>query len=137
MFTQIVYTSKAIPNLSNKDIFDILRTSVEQNAKHNVTGFLLYNKGRFRQVIEGLDADIQQLYNNIKHDARHNVYITNLEIQINDRDFPMWAMGLCSEHVKPFENHPYMFSFEMFDELHNHSKAKSIQLLKEFINGKN
>jgi len=136
MLTQIVYTSVAIPEIQNKDLYEILTTAVDKNGQHGITGFLVYNDGKFRQVIEGDDNDIQQLYKNIVEDERHTVCEKNIERQIIEREFPIWAMGFCpvkNSKISDFEkDNLAVFPTDMFDEV-QHNVTSAVQLIKDFI----
>lgn len=133
MFTQLVYTSKARGEVSKFDLYNILKTAVAENPRHRVTGFLLYKDGKFRQAIEGPDNDIQQLYDNICNDPRHEVLGKDLQIQIAERTFPMWAMAFSTSDtgLKPLEKDLSVLPPDVFDNLSDSQPA--VKLLIDFL----
>jgi Sensors of blue-light using FAD len=90
---ELIYISKAKPNLSDDDINNILETSREFNLKHGITGCLLYHNHEFIQILEGQKKVIKDLYTNIWADDRH--YDVNLlsEGEKEHREFKTWNMA--------------------------------------------
>lgn len=89
----ITYTSAAVKELSQNEIIDLLNRSRANNLKFGITGLLLYKNGAFIQTIEGEEAHVGQLYQNIcKDDINHRVSKI-LDEEIEERAFPNWAMG--------------------------------------------
>lgn len=90
----IVYTSQL--SVISDDIDAILQ-SIEkiakvENAKHGITGVLLFFKGKFLQIIEGDEAKLQSLMKNITHDTRHNKIQILIDQKIDKRGFSEWNM---------------------------------------------
>jgi hypothetical protein len=91
--TQLIYVSSATKEMSEKELALILKVSAQNNKKSEITGMLLYGRGRFIQVIEGESIHIDDLMLKIKADSRHR-FVTVLESNIiHSRDFPNWSMG--------------------------------------------
>jgi hypothetical protein len=90
---QLVYVSTSQIIWSDKCLEDLLVHSRKYNKAHGITGVLLYKNGRFMQVIEGLESDIDFLFLKIQQDSAHN-YINKLFMKpIPHRIFPEWSMG--------------------------------------------
>lgn len=89
----ITYVSAATRLLTGQELTELLAQSRDGNAIHGITGMLLYNAGSFMQTIEGPEAEIDQLYANIRKDARNKLVITLLDEPIDAREFPSWSMG--------------------------------------------
>ena len=89
----IVYVSFAREELSEAQLQNLLREIRKKNARHKVTGLLLYNEGSFIQVIEGKKNTIHRLFESISQDSRHTNVVKLLEESIDKRAFPDWSMG--------------------------------------------
>lgn len=93
MLYEIVYHSQANSHLSLIDIQEILRRSRDSNAKKGITGCLLHHKRQFLQILEGEEKEINQLYEKIRKDPRHQNVITLHAEKITDRIFDKWNMA--------------------------------------------
>lgn len=77
------------------EIKSILSSARKNNPALGVTGALLYSGGYFCQVIEGAEAVLEELFENIQLDARHG-HVTVLHFQpIKERNFGDWAMAFA------------------------------------------
>jgi hypothetical protein len=91
---QLVYISEESTASSPTDLLKILKTSRANNAIQNITGILLYDAGRYFQVLEGVEEAITRLFRNISQDDRHsNVKLLYLE-KAPARLFPNWTMNM-------------------------------------------
>lgn len=90
----LIYTSHAVDSMSREDILNLLDECERNNARHGISGLLLYDgKRTFIQVLEGDVDSVERLYEHIKKDPRHT-RITNLgRREIHGREFPDWKMG--------------------------------------------
>lgn len=93
MLSQLVYVSKRSPQCSEKDIENILKASVANNKKANITGVLLYSKDKFLQCVEGEFREISSLYEKIKKDKRHYDAVMIALNPVQERIFPSWQMA--------------------------------------------
>lgn len=89
----ITYVSSAVKPFSQQELVELLTLSREANARHGITGMLLYKDGSFIQAIEGPKKDLEQLYLNIRNDPRHHSIITMLSETVEQRAFKDWSMG--------------------------------------------
>jgi hypothetical protein len=89
----IVYSSTATRPLSDVDFSALLTTSRRNNARVDVTGLLLYRKGRFLQVLEGPEAGVRDRLRLIESDARHTDVRVLVEERSKQRQFPDWTMA--------------------------------------------
>jgi hypothetical protein len=72
---------------------DILSSARHNNARANVTGFLIFDKTWFVQILEGERANVGEIYNKIVRDKRHSgLSIINVR-DVQKRSFPNWTMG--------------------------------------------
>jgi hypothetical protein len=72
---------------------DIVATARRNNAMAEIDGFLMFDRTRFHQILEGPEDQIDALFAKIKADPRH----TNIEClsreTITERYFSEWSMG--------------------------------------------
>ncbi|RYF05102.1 MAG: BLUF domain-containing protein [Oxalobacteraceae bacterium] len=74
-------------------INDILARSRVNNLRDGITGALMFNGGRFAQVLEGPLETVEAAFERIQQDERHGeVSLLTLE-PVTTRSFPNWAMG--------------------------------------------
>ncbi len=90
---QLIYVSSAIRELSDRELDEILVSSVKHNTAQGITGMLLYSAGNFMQVIEGPASAIDETYARICADPRHrHIFLLSRE-SAEQRLFPAWHMG--------------------------------------------
>ena len=78
-----------------QEIAHILMKSRTNNAALGITGALLFNSGFFAQVLEGPLDRVEQTFERIQRDLRHDD-ISVLECSLApSRDFPEWAMAFA------------------------------------------
>ena len=93
MLFHLIYVSTAVAPMSDDDLMSLLRQSRARNERHRITGMLLYRGGHFMQVLEGEEASVMSIFNDIERDRRHkNVDVLRAEY-IQHREFPDWTMG--------------------------------------------
>ena len=80
-------------------MFKILGKAKENNSNEDITGNLLYDGGRFIQLLEGDKEIITSLYVKIARDTRHkNLRLLYLE-EASMRLFPNWGMNMVNLKV--------------------------------------
>lgn len=89
----LVYVSFESHPMSDQEIRDILVVSRENNRKLHITGMLLYRDGFFIQALEGDKEAVEELYDHIKADSRHENVTLVYKNDIQTRSFPRWSMG--------------------------------------------
>lgn len=96
--TQIVYYSrhKAVAS-GERARLELLRTvlSVSQrnNSRDGLTGFLLFDRTWFLQVLEGERARLMSTYERIQRDPRHSDVTLIALRDTKARSFPTWSMA--------------------------------------------
>ena len=71
----------------------ILASARRNNARHGVTGALLFSDGCFAQVLEGAREDVELVFETIQCDTRHSdVTIMHLH-EVEERSFGEWSMA--------------------------------------------
>ncbi|MBP2160011.1 MULTISPECIES: BLUF domain-containing protein [Asticcacaulis] len=104
MVYQLIYRSRytgAQGSLST--VREILTASQRNNSRHGITGFLIFDKTSFLQVLEGDAPVVLETYERIKADERHADLSVIAASEVDARAFPDWAMGgfLRSPEVQP------------------------------------
>ena len=89
----LAYASSASSYFSEDELARLLENSRSKNARLELTGALLYENGRFIQVLEGPEAAVRALYAKIKTDPRHRGFHMVSNERITTRLFPDWTMG--------------------------------------------
>lgn len=78
-----------------ENVQSILDVAQRNNKKTDVTGALLWSGDYFCQVIEGANDSLEDLFETIQMDSRHNE-ITVLHFEpIDRRSFSEWAMAMA------------------------------------------
>ncbi len=72
---------------------DIVKTSVANNARQDITGYLLFDGDHFLQILEGPDQAVRETYERIVKDPRHRDVEIMSESTVPERAFGAWAMG--------------------------------------------
>lgn len=89
------YSRNALPKGTDMgiELHRILHASRENNARANVTGALLFNRGCFGQILEGAYDDVERVFESIQNDPRHTDVVP-LELgTVAERGFGPWAMA--------------------------------------------
>lgn len=94
---RVVYFSHHISDQAQDlmawEIDAILEKSQINNQRAGVTGALIFNAGVFGQVLEGPVSAVEETFERIQMDERHDE-ITVLELcRVNERAFSQWSMG--------------------------------------------
>jgi hypothetical protein len=63
------------------------------NAKHELTGMLLYNGGAFVQILEGQPALVEAMFGAIVRDKRHSQITLITKQAIAERAYEGWTMS--------------------------------------------
>lgn len=89
----IIYISKAAGHFSQEDLIELLKICRVNNSANQITGMLLYLNGKFIQVLEGPEVEVQRTFEKIKNDERHYRVIKVLQGNYPERVFSDWQMG--------------------------------------------
>ncbi len=129
----LVYRSHAVPDLSNQSVQEILATAREHNAKHAITGLLIYRQNSFLQLLEGSESDVNTLMQNIFKDPRHQSVSVLVTTKSELRLFEKWSMAFVDAQK---DSHETQSLFELFDTvIQNNTKDKNVilPLLNRFM----
>ncbi len=96
MLVRLTYTSRATVALTPSAMDAILASSRKNNPSNGITGVLCTNNYIFLQMLEGGRKEVNETYNRIAADNRHqDVQILHFE-EITERKFAVWSMGKVS-----------------------------------------
>lgn len=72
---------------------DILTRSRENNLRDGLTGYLLFDRQWFVQILEGAPERVADAVRRIESDPHHNDLTMISRREIRARSFPEWSMG--------------------------------------------
>jgi Sensors of blue-light using FAD len=90
---RVVCASAASHLYSNTELCSMLDETRRTNARHGITGMLLYKNGAFLQILEGEHEDVLNLVSTIREDPRHKRFCILLSETSEQRLFPDWSMS--------------------------------------------
>lgn len=93
MIEQLIYTSRAAKEMSQKDVDAVLDVARRSNQKRGITGFLLYDGDHFVQLLEGDREHVEQVFDKISGDTRHSGVQALIRQQAESRTFSNWSMA--------------------------------------------
>lgn len=96
---QIIYVSTATRSFTTAELRELLRRARLRNARHHLTGILLYHEGRITQLIEGEEAPVRYLYQKIAADPRHCGVVKLADEPVAHRRFAQWHMSFWEEEA--------------------------------------
>jgi len=90
----VMYSSDYVGTLKDmpSDFADILKKARMENPKYGITGVLLYDNGKFLQILEGEKDKLDTLLKNIQKDPRHKNYDLLISAPIQSRELESWNM---------------------------------------------
>ncbi|WP_066559404.1 BLUF domain-containing protein [Croceicoccus bisphenolivorans] len=89
---QLLYTSTATPDITERDVRLIVGASQYRNAIEEITGILLFDGQRFLQFVEGAGPAITALMHRLYGDPRHGDIVVRHDVMVERRTFPIWSM---------------------------------------------
>jgi hypothetical protein len=93
MLIRLLYASRAKTTIDKAAIDSILAKSRVRNPDLGITGILCYGGDIYMQVLEGGRDAVNQLYNSIVRDARHEHVVMLHYEEVSERRFAGWTMG--------------------------------------------
>jgi hypothetical protein len=90
--TSLIYASEATEEFHEHEIPDLLKQVRLANARHELTGMLLYIGGSFVQVLEGRLEMVEAAFGTIRRDQRHAHVNLIISEPILERAFEGWTM---------------------------------------------
>ena len=93
MLFHLVYVSTASAPMDDRELAALLEQARDRNARNNITGMLLFKDGRFIQLLEGQEEDVQRIFDSVRRDERHHGVRVLWSRYAQYREFPDWTMG--------------------------------------------
>jgi hypothetical protein len=90
---QLLYRSEQAYEMDAADMVKLLLDARAFNRDNGISGLLLHHCGRFMQLLEGEQHQVQRLYRKIAEDARHRNIALEVNAPSDRRLFPEWHMG--------------------------------------------
>ncbi|MEO5698467.1 MAG: BLUF domain-containing protein [Burkholderiaceae bacterium] len=92
----LLYLSELAPDRSAGVVKDIFSLSRRRNPSYGITGALLFDGGRFCQLLEGPEKQVQRLMQCIREDERHvHVEVLGEHRKLDERRLNGWRAGYC------------------------------------------
>jgi len=93
MLVRLLYASRAAKPQTVRNVAAILADCQKNNPQRGITGVLCYSDEIFLQVLEGGRDAVDETFNAIVRDTRHeSVRLLSFE-EISERRFGSWSMG--------------------------------------------
>ena len=99
--TSVIYASRSTELFHEHEIPDLLKQARLSNARHELTGMLLYIGGSFLQVLEGRPDMVEAVFDTILRDKRHTQLTLIAKEAIPERAYEGWTM--CHKTLDPVE----------------------------------
>lgn len=93
MIVQLLYASRAASQVTSEMTESILQQSRAKNPDLGITGVLCHGGDVFMQVLEGGRTPVNDLYNTIVRDKRHQQVMLLHYGEVPERSFGNWTMG--------------------------------------------
>jgi hypothetical protein len=139
MLYTILYTSRAKWPFQKHELLELVNDSQIWNSFKSITGCLAYVEGvlngdtlcQFIQVLEGSEAEVREVFANIKLDSRHIDVSLIKEGKIDRRKFGAWKMGF--EQIQLGDNPILQDFFSMDSVVLSADGDTDSNLLMEFM----
>lgn len=97
MIHQLVYYSRNVVAGNDRamltNLREIVSASQRNNSRDGITGFLIFDKTWFVQILEGAQRQVSETYTRIARDPRHSSATIVDARNVVARSFPNWTMG--------------------------------------------
>ena len=132
MLKTICYMSDSRDYESLENLEALYSKAKENNAKHDITGILIYHNGNFLQVLEGQRDHVDYAYEKIRLDSRHKNILKVINIEVEQRIFEDYNFGFTViDSNKEFgELYDYL---EWLKNAENKFANKVITMVENFI----
>ncbi len=127
---RVVYISESTnPDPALISLAEILATSDRNNRRDGLTGALLVSGGRFLQVLEGAQQDLNRMLAKLDHDARHRHMRVLTRTRVDDRMFGQWTM--VASRISPDQQPKMMEIIHLSDSSPTLGAQKMLELVKK------
>jgi len=129
----LIYLSAGVSWFSEQELKEILAISNINNSRDGITGLLLYSEGNFIQLLEGEENKVNETFIRISNDQRHKGITPIASGNIEQRNFPEWAMGYKSINANDLSGLEGFLDPNQKDFLADKDKHITTNLLKAFV----
>ncbi|MFZ9886620.1 MAG: BLUF domain-containing protein [Myxococcota bacterium] len=131
----VVYSAAYVGDSLAEDLRCIKEQSQRNNPGRQVTGTLLFDRGRFVQAIEGPPGNISSLLQCIAQDRRAGALEVLLDVSVSARSFAAWAMwtGRLNDSTPTLGNELRTFR-DAYLRTFRPSGAEFVALLQQAMN---
>lgn len=91
---QLLYRSHVSRSWHEDELRALQSAAATNNTSAGITGLLLYCRGVFIQLIEGPTTHIEDLFDRIKADPRHQDIVVLYDTYVYQRALSQWTMGV-------------------------------------------
>lgn len=116
----------------HNEIQDILSFARKANATVGITGALMFNNGCFAQVLEGAQGPVEQTFERIQCDMRHEAVVVLSYEEVDSRAFNMWSMAYVGHNSNALEEFANIKSESGFDA-NSIPTDRIFEILKEHL----
>ncbi|NMP32521.1 BLUF domain-containing protein [Thalassotalea sp. M1531] len=102
---RLVYVSRKPQHIAEEAITNILSFARSYNIKNNITGILCFNRKYFLQCLEGNRLTVNQTFQRILRDSRHEGVLMLDYREIERREFAQWNMGYVPDSTRTHDIH--------------------------------
>ena len=133
---RIMYLSNATVRFSDEELEELLQKARENNSKKNVTGLLIMKGRTFLQCLEGNKEDVDEIFEKIKKDGRHDSIVELIEENEGSRYFPNWWMGYKNINHLDAVTSNKLLDFSDEKNVNKFSTDDISEIFKDFIEAK-
>ena len=96
MLTRLIYASEVTDPMTPEVLQDIVDKARRSNQTRQITGMLAFDSRYFLQMLEGSREAVNEVYNRIVTDPRHQRLQILESVQVDERHFATWSMGFSA-----------------------------------------
>jgi Sensors of blue-light using FAD len=131
---ELIYVSRANPALMSRGVRQNLRIQAQiKNARHGITGLLLYSNGLIMQVLQGDESVVRACYGLIAEDNRHREVEVMRAQMIPARTFAEWSMALIDIEAPVSTSEIKMLEVLAESRREDHRVPDGATLIRTFI----
>lgn len=135
---RVAYMSRSSRKMDDAELDQIRYTAARNNSKKDVTGILLYVADTFFQILEGPRHAVEEIYDRVHADARHDRVRMMFSGDVDERRFGDWSMGFCRlTDQDQIANEFFELSRAEFEErIPEEASEKLVTLMRSFAQTK-
>ena len=130
----LTYTSAVTHLLSVAELVELIEQIRPKNERLGVTGLLLYSGGNVIQTLEGTSYAVDDVFDAIRADPRHDDVHVVERREVGDRSFATWSMGfrnVSAREVAQLQDFGAFARESVGHDLSPHA-ASAFELLEKF-----